>query len=193
MCSTSLYATPSLPTDPAVVIVSSGEESPRLVDTDSQPQLHAAVGASDQPSPPQDICQLWHLSSYFEMEDTEKFYVQCLRDHIPPVVQEGEGRPSLAEVEGLEKAWQAEQAYAGSVEGGGAELSGRGLERKDTGVQTDREQDRNSAEVRWENTHCPLRYNSHPSLPTTSCCTYIHCSVWMPMAHSCSTHTGENF
>ena len=139
------------------MVISSGEDSPTLMDTDPLPHLQTAAAAStDQHLPSQDEHRLWLLSAYCEQEDTGKFYVSCLSEHIPRVAQEGEGvgGPSLAEVEGLERAWEAEQAYAGSVKEGGADIRGRGLGMKDAGVQTDEGGGRSSVEVQWGSTLC---------------------------------------
>lgn len=75
--------------------------------------------------------------------------MSCLSEHIPRALQEGEGvgQPSLAEVEGVERAWQAEQVCEGSVEEGGAEQSVRDPGRRDAGVQTE-DSDRIRVEVR---------------------------------------------
>ena len=150
-----------LPTDPLVVLTS-GEDCPLVMDTDPHLQTTPAASVLDQHSCPEGKLLLWHLSAYCEQEDSAKFYVSCLSEHIPHVLheEEGEGQPSLAEVEGLERAWQAEQACIGSVEEGGAELSGRGPEKRDAGVQTDEGGGRSSVEV-WRRACCVIVHYTH--------------------------------
>ena len=137
------------PTEP-VVEISSGEDSPPPMDTAPLPHLQTTTASSArQHLPPEGKSLLWSLSAYCEQEESARFYVSCLSEHIPRALQEGEGvgQPSLAEVEGVERAWQAEQACVSSVEEGGAEQSGRGPGRRDVGVQTD-DGDRIRVEVR---------------------------------------------
>ena len=160
------------PADP-VVEISSGEDSPSSMDTDPLPHLQTTADCSArQHSPPQDKSLLWSLSAYCEQEESAQFYVPCLSEHIPRALQEGEGvgQPSLAEVEGVERAWQAEQACVSSVEEGGAEKSGRGLGRRDAGVQTE-DGDRIRVEVRRRR----LCFNVHTHIaPATTSLEFFH-------------------